>query len=50
MDQVTAPYTNGGPSNTIVEVWGFLIILLMLQLFMYIIYHVASRVGKLHDS
>ena len=41
---------DSGPSNTIVEVWGFLIILLMLQLLLFIIYHVASRVGKLHDS
>lgn len=47
---VVKPLTDVGPSSTVVEVWGFLIILLMLQLLLYIIYNVASRVGKLHDS
>lgn len=50
MGPISAPFTDGSPSNTIVEVWGFLIILLMLQLLMYIIYNVANRAGKLHDN
>ena len=50
MGTITTPYIDARPANTIVEVWGFLIILLMLQLLMYIIYNVASRAGKLHTN